>query len=54
MFTAKESIYVSNRSKSACHKWFLTNLSISISNKFISDKSKANSRQILDALIRTQ
>ena len=43
MFTQKESISVSNKSKSASEK--------SLSNK--SDKSKANPRQIQDALIKT-
>ena len=43
MFTRKESISVSNKSKSASEK--------SLSNK--SDKSKANPRQIQDALIKT-
>ena len=43
MFTRKESISVSNKSKSAFEK--------SLSNK--SDKSKVNPRQIQDALIKT-
>ena len=45
MFTGTESISVSNKSKSVSDK-FLT-------NKPISDKSKANPRQIQDTLIRT-
>ena len=44
MFTRKESISVSNRSKSASEK--------SLSNK--SGKSKANWKQIQDALIKTR
>ena len=45
MFTGKKSISVSNKSKSVSNK--------SLPNKSMSDKSKANPRQIQEALIRT-
>ena len=45
MLTGKESISVSNKSKS---------VSKSVANKSLSNKSKANPRQIQGALIRTQ
>ena len=46
MFTKKESLSLSNKSKSVSHKY--------ISNKSIFYKFKANPRQTQDALIRTQ
>ena len=46
MFTGRESIFVSNKSKFVSDQ--------SLSKKTISDKSKANPTQIQDALIRTQ
>ena len=46
MFTGKESLSVSNKSKSVSDK--------SLSTKPISNKSTANPRQIKDSLIRTQ
>lgn len=46
MFTGRESISLSDERKSVSEK--------SIFNKSIPDKSKANPKQILDALIRTQ
>ena len=46
LFIGKESIFVSNKSKFVHDQ--------SLSNKAISDKSKANPTQIRDALIRAQ